>query len=298
MIDFPCALQDNYYMHADYRTSKVIDVFADVDSHRVTAAIIKKHSTNRCDIREVALEGLDLSGCVEILELGCGFGFFTESLKGKLPPNAHITGIDIVEGYAPAFMEACDRAGINGRFIPADVSVIHDFGDRLFNLVISSYSLYFFPHIVGEISRILNANGVFVATVHNSHSMKELVGFARDVLIENGMISRGTKLHIESIISSFSSYNGYEILKPWFRDIQRKKYENTLVFKPGDIYSLIEYFRFKWPFFLSAIPVEDVARAFDLFEIHLQKYFNMSRNGFAVTKDDTVFVCSEPIERK
>ncbi len=195
-------------------------------------------------------------------------------------------------------MEACGRAEVAGKFISSDVSVIQDFGDRFFDLVICSYSLYFFPHIVGEISRILNAHGVLVATVHNSYSMKELVSFARDVFIRNGMIDRDAKLHIESVISSFSSENGYEILRPWFGDIRQKKYENTLMFEPGDIYSLIEYFRFKWPFFLSAIPVQDVARAFDLFEIHLQKYFNLSRDGFAITKDDTVFVCSKPIERK
>lgn len=285
-------------MNAEHDKSKVIDVFADVDSHRVTAAIIKKHSTNRRDIRDVAIEGLDLSGCKKILELGCGFGFFTESLKGKVSPDAHVTGVDIVGGYASAFKDACNRAEIAGKFIASDVSVIRDFGACSFDLVICSYSLYFFPHIVEEISRILNDHGVLVAMVHNSYSMRELVAFARDVLVENGMIDRNTKLHIESVISSFSSDNGYEILKPWFDDIRKKKYENTLVFKPGDIYSLIEYFRFKWPFFLSTVPVQDVARAFDLFEVHFQKYFNLSTDGFIITKDDTVFICSNPIYRK
>ena len=285
-------------MNADYSSSNVIDVFADVDSHRVTAEIIKKHSTNRRDIRDVALEGLDLSGCREILELGCGFGFFTESLKGKVSPDAHVTGVDIVEGYAPAFIDACSRAEIAGKFIPSDVSVIRDFGDRFFDLVICSYSLYFFPHIVEEISRILNERGVLVATVHNKYSMGELISFARDVLMENDMIDRGTKLHIESLISSFSSENGYEKLSPWFEHIRQKNYKNTLRFEPGDIYSLIEYFRFKWPFFLSTIPVQDVARVFDLFEIHLQKYFNLSRDGFTISKNDTAFICSKPVYRK
>ncbi|MBN2255743.1 MAG: class I SAM-dependent methyltransferase [Deltaproteobacteria bacterium] len=298
MIDFPWALHDNLSMNVDNHDHKIIDVFGDVDSHRVTAEIIRTHSTNRRDIRDVALEGLDLSSARKILELGCGFGFFTESLKGRVSPDARITGIDVVEGYSSAFMEACARAEIGGTFIHGDVSVIRDFEESSFDAVICSYSLYFFPHIIGEIARILNDRAVLVATVHNGNSMKEFVDFARDVLIENGIIDRGTTLHIESLITSFSSENGCELLRPWFGDIRRKTYENTLVFEPVDMYLLMEYFRFKRPFFLSALSARDVARVFDLFEIHLQRYFNRSRNGFSITKDDTIFICSRPMYQR
>jgi len=64
------------------------------------------------------------------------------------------------------------------------------------------------------------------------------------------------------------------------------------------MYSLMEYFRFKWPLFLSSLSPRDVARAFDLFEVYLQRHFNLIRDGFRITKDDTIFVCSKPRYRR
>jgi hypothetical protein len=40
--------------------SKVIKVFTDVRTHRSMASLIRRHSTNRDDVREVALNGLGL----------------------------------------------------------------------------------------------------------------------------------------------------------------------------------------------------------------------------------------------
>ena len=281
-------------MRNDNNKSRVVDVFIDVDAHRFTADIIKRHSTNRDDIRKVALDGLNVKWCKNILELGCGFGFFTEALKGKVHPDAVVTGVDIIRDYEPLFLEACKRAGIKGDFTSSGASVVKDLKDRSVDLVICSYSLYFFPEIVPDISRILKSDGLLVATVHNRKNMNELVSFARDVLASNGMLNQDERLPIEIFISSFSSENGHEILSPWFQDIQVTNYSNTLVFKPGDIYSLIEYFRFKCPFLLSRVK-DKVETVFDLLEVHLQKSFTESRSNFTISKDDTIFVCSNPL---
>lgn len=298
MIDFHRLLHNNPGMDVDDHNDKIIDVFGDVDSHLVTAEIIRTHSTNRRDIREVALEGIDLSKAGEILELGCGFGFFTESLKGRVAPGACVTGVDVVKGYETAFLEACARAELTGTFVHGDASLIGDFEDRSFDAAICSYSLYFFPYIIDEIARVLNDQAVFIATVHNGNSMRELVDFAREMLVEHGMIEQGAILHIESLISSFSSENGDELLRPWFGHVRRKAYENSLVFTAGDMYLLMEYFRFKWPLFLSPLPPQAVATVLDLFEVHLQRYFNRRRDGFSITKDDTIFICFKPRHTK
>jgi len=281
-------------MRDDNNKSRVVEVFIDVDAHRVTADIIKRHSTNRNDIRKVALDGLNVKWCKNILELGCGFGFFTEALKGKVHPDAVVTGADIIRDYGPLFLEACERAGIKGDFTSSGANVVKDFKDRSVDLVICSYSLYFFPEIVPDISRVLKSDGLLVATVHNRENMNELASFARDVLAYNGMLKEGEKLPIEIFISGFSSENGYEILSPWFQDVQATNYSNTLVFEPGDIYSLMEYFRFKWPFLISRV-TDEVETIFDLLEVHLQKTFTQSRSNFTISKDDTIFVCSNPL---
>jgi len=276
---------------------KIAEVFVDVDAHRFTADIIKQHSTNRVDVREVALENLDLTQCRDILELGCGFGFFTEVLRGRVDADAIITGVDIIEGYELAFLKACDTAGIRGHFISSGASAVKAYRDRSFDLVICSYSLYFFPEIVADIARVLREEGFLVAIVHNKKNMSELMNFAKKVLVRGGIVENEIKLPIESFIKSFSSENGYDILSRWFEDIKTTHYDNTLVFKPGDIYSLIEYFRFKWPFFLSTV-TDDVETVFDLFEMQLQQYFTRDRTDFRITKDDTIFVCSKPCNKR
>ena len=276
---------------------KIAEVFVDVKAHRFTADIVKRHSTNRSDVREVALEGLDLTQCRDILELGCGFGFFTEALKGRLHADAVITGVDIVPGYESSYLEVCEKVGVKGRFTSTGASVVKNYGDRSFDLVICSYCLYFFPEIVSDIARILRKEGFLVATVHNKKNMSELMNFAKDVFVRGGLADNEIKLPIESFIRSFSSENGYGILSNWFEDIHETHYGNTLVFKPGDIYSLIEYFRFKWPFFVSTV-TNQVEKVFDLFEIQLQQYFTLDRKDFIITKDDTIFVCSKPYNRR
>ena len=49
-----------------------------------TRCLIARYSINRRDIREIALEKLDLSSFKDILDLGCAYGFFTERLAGRL----------------------------------------------------------------------------------------------------------------------------------------------------------------------------------------------------------------------
>src|SRR5512147_1718087 len=102
--------------------SGIAKVFIDVEAHRHAADIIKKRSSNKQDIRDMALAGLDLRSCRRILDLGCGFGFFTEGVGGKVHPDATATGIDQVGNYRSHFLDACRRAGIRGRFYSSGAS--------------------------------------------------------------------------------------------------------------------------------------------------------------------------------
>jgi hypothetical protein len=37
---------------------------------------------------------------------------------------------------------------------------------------------------------------------------------------------------------------------------------------------------------------------FDLFEMELQQYFTRDRTDFIITKDDTIFICSNPYNER
>ena len=272
--------------------SKIIEVFNDVRAHRVIADLIRKHSTNKIDVREVAFDGLNLSDCSEILDLGCGFGFFTEMLKGKVHPHAVVTGVDVVGGYERVFLETCREAGLEGRFLGGSASVTKKLPVRSFDLILCSYALYFFADLIPAISRILTANGLFVAITHDRNNMKELISVTKDVLARNNMLKE-KKLPLEMIISQFSSENGMNLLAPWFGQVKTLDYFNSLVFRPEDNLKITEYFLFKSPFLLSGTDYE-MEWVVQLLSIQfLQASF--LRDGFTISKNDRIFICTLPL---
>ena len=277
--------------------SKIIEVFLDVEAHRLTADIIRRHSTNRKDIRELALEGLDLRHCRAILDLGCGFGFFTEALRGRVHPDACVKGVDIIEDYGPLYLGACRRAGLRGAFFHPDagVHIIREYDARSFDLVLCSYALYFFPEIIPDISRVLRPEGLFISITHSPENMGELIGAARDALRTKQMLSENT-LPIERVIRRFSTENGRELLSPWFESIRAVDYPNTLVFSSADLQDLVGYFRFKSPFFLSGTGFPPAVVS-ELLRQHLE---GLLRPGqpFRISKDDTVFIAAKPRQKE
>ena len=281
--------------HLEVEESKVIEVFANANAHRLAAGIVKRHSTNPQDIRLLALKKLDLTLFRNILDLGCGFGFFTEALKGLVHAEARVTGIDIVREYEPLYLDTCRRAGLKGSFQAMGVSSLKKHPQRSFDFVLCSYALYFFPEIIPDIARILNEDGFFLTIAHRQKSMSELIAVIKQILEEKQTPGRG-RLPIEEIIGRFCSENGANLLTPWFKKIAAVEYPNSLVFHREDIIALVDYFRFKGPFFLTGTgaEAETVSR---LVSAHLEKRV-ASRGPFTLSKDDTIFICSHPSEGK
>ncbi len=276
--------------------TNVVEVFLDVEAHRLTADIIRKFSTNKTDIRDLALDGLNLKPCKVILDLGCGFGFFTEALKGRVHPEAFVRGIDIIEAYGPLFLRTCEDAGLRGIFSAEGVHSIQKFENRQFDLVLCSYALYFFPEIIPDISRVLKSEGLFISITHTSENMGELIDAAKAALQEKSMLSEYA-LPIEGIIRRFSSENGLQLLTPWFGSIRSMDYLNDLVFSPDDLRDLVEYFRFKSPFFLSGTDFSSETVT-GLLRGHLERMLR-ARNQFTISKNDTIFITEKPLrERK
>ncbi|MFH1081174.1 MAG: hypothetical protein V1766_13100 [Pseudomonadota bacterium] len=54
-------------------------VFRDVHEHQRVAGLIQRFSTNKGNVQEIALEGLEFRIYRQILDLGCAFGSFTDS---------------------------------------------------------------------------------------------------------------------------------------------------------------------------------------------------------------------------
>ena len=271
---------------------KIREVFRNVRNHREMERIIRRCSTNPEDIRRAALSGVDLTSCRNVMELGCAFGSFTVALQGRLHPQARITGLDIIPGYEPFFLEACEKAGYPGRFSSAGVHQIAEGPPGGFDLILCSFALYFFVDILPDIARILKPDGRFIAITHASGNMRELIGAIRNILKRHRIIKPDDILPIEQILKAFSAENGAALLAPHFGGIRQIDFPNTLVFPPQDIGAFVDYYRFKRPFFLAGTPpcadiiIPELTKQLAGMAARFQK--------ISMCKDDAIFICSQP----
>lgn len=276
------------------RTSNPADVFSDVAAHRLSADIISFCSENKKDIRQTALEGLYLKSAKNILDLGCAFGFFTGALKGKVHPEARVTGIDRCKQCEEAFMQSCREAEIKGSFSSSGISLIRQIEENSVDLVLSSYSLYFFPEVISEISRVLKDNGTFIAITHVKPHMKELTDRIKTALQQHDIAFR-TDLPLEKIIERFSSENGCQLLSPWFGNIESREYKNSLRFTPETFSDFTKYLRFKNSFFIPDISVPKET-LLSLVENFIKEEI-IAMEKLVISKNDIIFICSEPLYR-
>ncbi len=271
---------------------KIRQVFRNVQKHQHIETLIRQFSSNKEDIRLNALNQVDLSDCRNVLELGCAFGAFTEALKGRLHGEATITGMDIIAEYEPFFLEACKRAGYRGSFSSSGVHQIKKCPPASFDLIICSFALYFFVDIIPEISRVLKKDGTFITITHDQCNMQALITITRNTLEEYQLLLNNQLLPIEVIIRQFSAENGETLLCPFFGQILKFDFKNSLIFQPWDIYFFMDYYQFKSPFFLAGTGVHKK----NIVEKLLHKLQDIGAVSKVITmcKDDAIFICSQP----
>ncbi len=275
---------------------KIRQVFRKVQKHLLIEQSIRRFSVNKEDIRKKALTQTDLSFCENVLELGCAFGSFTESLKDRLHPAAKINGLDIVPECKPFFLTACKNAGYTGTFSSAGINQIKKYPAHSFDLVICSFALYFFAHMIPEIARILKKEGKFITITHYQSNMRELIGLTRKILEQNKLLDPEEPLPIEVIVRQFSAENGQELLSEYFGQVIPIDFKNRLIIQPPEINFFIEYFHFKSPFFLIGTNTDSKLIVDELI-LELQK-IAAEKKVITMCKDDRIFICSQPLITK
>ena len=278
-----------------YSTDDIRKTYEIIHDHKLTKDIIIRYSQNNVDIRMVAIEGLDLSRCYGILDLGCGYGLFIERLNGRIPPEARITGLDVLESNRTAFLHTLEAIGFTGEFIKGGADLIRTIADASFDLIIASYSLYFFPHLIADIARLLKDDGIFITITHSKFSLQEVTELIPLSMADSG-IEPPTPIAITTLLSSFALENGQPQLESHFRTVETIHYPNTMVFPASDINDCIHYLTHKRHLLFKEVADNNPEKMDDVQTRFYQRIHHLahSRGSFTITKDDAIFRCFHP----
>ncbi|MCD4772751.1 MAG: class I SAM-dependent methyltransferase [Bacteroidales bacterium] len=262
------------------------DSFMDVTINKTIANIIATHISNKQDIREITLKEVSLHSAKNILDLGCGFGFFIKSLKNKVHPQAQILGIDRCIENKHFFLDSCAVARLKGEFINSDMSILNKIESNSYDFILCSYALYFFPEAIPQISRILKNDGIFIAVTHAKNHLHELISYIKNIQKKNNSKSE-LNIPYEKLISNFSDENGNRLLSPYFDNIKKIDYKSFLVFSENEVSDLITYLKLKYSFYIG----DDEKLINDI--INQLKKDIVTMKGFKFAKDDVIFICSQ-----
>ncbi len=279
-----------------YSLEDITETYDKVHDHRITKNIISKYSTNRCDVREIALSDIDLTWVSNVLDLGCGYGLFEEKLKGRLAYNASIAGIDIADANKAPFLTTVKDCGYSGIFIGKEADVIRTIKSRTYDLIIASYSLYFFPHLIEDIARILKPNGIFISITHSRYSLKEIIDLLPYSMEQSG-ITASCEFTINKLLKAFCLEDGYRLLKPYFERVEMLPYDNAMRFTPDDISDCVEYVAKKRPLLFKDIIDSHPQKIKDIEDQFYKKLHEqtVSKGLLRITKDDAIFRGFNPL---
>jgi SAM-dependent methyltransferase len=262
--------------------SPYLSPYADPDVHLAVSGMIRRRSVNTRDIREVTLQDEDLSGAVDVLELGCGFGFMTMAVAPRVDQRATITGLDACPANRKPFLDTVTSAGRRGIFQEIELQRELPFDDRSFDLIIASFSLYFFPDLIPEIARVLKPAGRFLTLTHSERSFCGLlraINFSPD---NSPLLSR---------IACFSAENGGDKLSAHFGRVARIPYHNQLEFSHEHGDDFLSLLRFKLPLLIGGRSFEE---SIPLLLIQRAMAALRSKPKLVVEKSDMLFSCGAP----
>jgi SAM-dependent methyltransferase len=247
----------------------VIKSYADLGFHKTIGALIRHHSENKEDVREVAKGLFDFAKVRDMLDLGCGYGWFEESLKNGIHS---ILGIDCLEANEKGFLSIANRVASEACFkrmlLPAPIDV----DPESFDFIISAYSLYFFPGVLPEVRRILRPGGFFLIITHSASMLEEGEEFF-------------DFSNLRQVINNFSAENGEALLRKHFDRVEATDYINSLVFHQEEKDNLAKYIDFKREFISKDVsPIVVKAKMIDELETRGVMRFNKNDRIFLVHK--------------
>lgn len=200
--------------------SNIIEHYKNAKNLNVRISLHDKYSQNKQGWFPWLFEQIDFSHINKLLEVGCGNGKLWKNNKINLR-NREIFLSDSSQGMVD---EVRKTLGNDFNCMVFDCEKI-PFKDSYFDAVIANHVLFYVYDInkaLEEIRRVLNPLGVFYCSTYGSNHMKEINDIVQE--FDSRVILSQTKLY-----DVFGLENGLDILKPYFKNIKMKRYDDCLV---------------------------------------------------------------------
>ena len=239
-------------------------------------------------------------GALRVLELGCGNGSFWLENWEKIPKGLFIVLSDASEGMLREAKKSLTgnvrkgmglaegtpkRAGKNSAEVaPGFEFRVIDFHeipceDSSFDLVIANHVLFYakdFDQVLKEIRRVLKPGGRLICSAYGMKHMKEISTLAAE--FDDRII-----LAAQNLYEIFGKENGGEILRPYFKKVEWRQYEDHLLVTEAE--DLVDYI-------ISCHGNQNRYIVND-YKAFRQFVEGKIRRGFYVTKDAGVFVAEK-----
>ncbi|WP_209451745.1 MerR family transcriptional regulator [Lactimicrobium massiliense] len=211
---------------------------------------------------------------MKILEIGCGNGALWQQNLSVLPPHVQIVLSDISAGM---IHDVQNRFRNDARFSCMVFDAAHmPFDDNTFDLVIANHMLFYcddLSQVLQECARVLKVNGHLEASTYSSRHMKEITELVQS-------FSPQIVLSKDKLYEKFGLDHGAQLLSPYFGDIERRKYQDSIVLHEAE--PLIAYI-------LSCHGNQNQLLLDRYKEFH-DYVVKMTAGGFTITKDAGVFL--------
>ena len=207
----------------------ITNQYGTADRLNTRISIHEKYSTNQQGFSNWITEHYHFPDHASVLELGCGTG---SMWKGKRKIISRCDTL-ILSDFSPGMLDKAkealqDEAGI--RYQVIDIQDI-PCPDCAFDAVIANMMLYHVPDLdkgLSEVCRVLKEGGTFCCATYGENGMMEYIG------------SLFSGYGIKTMVSSaFTLQNGAEKLHPYFTDVKKDLYEDSLAVT--DVEDLVGY---------------------------------------------------------
>ena len=235
----------------------VKEQYANAGNLNTRISIHQKYSTNKMGFGNWIFSNYKITKGMKVLELGCGTGDMWKGHEDLIKACDRLVLSDFSEGMLEnAKANLGDSAGLEYRVI--DIQNI-PFEDESFDVVIANMMLYHVPDMnrgLAEVRRVLKKGGAFYCATFGEHGIME---FLCKALNAYGVEDNANK--------NFTLQNGEEILEPFFSDVQRLNYEDSLAVTNID--DLIEYiYSLSSMTSLSSVPKEEIREVLGKFVVN------------------------------